>query len=63
VKKGIPSALIRNEPQMGLQPGLPDGLFLNQIYQFGYILEGLRLDNVNIFYGHLEYFMDIRDIL
>jgi hypothetical protein len=24
--------------------------------QFGSILEGLRLENINIFYGHLEYF-------
>jgi hypothetical protein len=27
------------------------------------ILEGLRLENVNIFNGHLEYFIDIWDIL
>jgi hypothetical protein len=26
-------------------------------------LEGLRLENVDIFYGHLEYFADIWDIL
>jgi hypothetical protein len=26
-------------------------------------LEGLRLENVNIFNGHLEYFIDIWDIL
>jgi hypothetical protein len=37
--------------------------FQNQKYQFGYILEGLRLENVNIFYGNLEYFIDIWDIL
>jgi hypothetical protein len=28
-----------------------------------FYLEGLRLDNVYIFYGHLEYFMEIWDIL
>jgi hypothetical protein len=42
---------------------LPDGLFSNQKSQFGKILEGLRLENVYIFYGHWEYFMEIWDIL
>jgi hypothetical protein len=32
-------------------PGLPDGLFSNQKSQFGQFLEGLRLENVDIFYG------------
>jgi hypothetical protein len=36
-------------------PGLPDGLFSDQKYQFGYILEGLRMENARIFHGHLEY--------
>jgi hypothetical protein len=45
------------------QPGLPDGLFSNQKSQFGSILEGLRLENVDMFYGHFEYFTDIWDIL
>jgi hypothetical protein len=40
---------------------LPDGLFSNQKSQFGYILEGLRLDNLNIFYDHKDYFTDIWD--
>jgi hypothetical protein len=44
-------------------PGLPDGFFSNQKSQFGYILEGPRLENVDTFYGHLEYFTDIWDIL
>jgi hypothetical protein len=39
--------------------GLPDGLFSSQKFQFGYILEGLRLENVDMFYGHLKYFMTI----
>jgi hypothetical protein len=43
--------------------GLPDGLFSNQKSQFGEILEGLILENTYIFYGHLEYFMEIWDIL
>jgi hypothetical protein len=44
-------------------PGLPDGFVSNQKYQFGQILEGLTLENVDIFNGHLEYFTDIWDIL
>jgi hypothetical protein len=36
--------------------GLPDGLFSNQKTQFGYILEGLGVENVDIFCGHLKYF-------
>jgi hypothetical protein len=39
-----------------LTTGLPDGLFSNQKSQFGKILDGLRLENVDIFNGHLEYF-------
>jgi hypothetical protein len=35
-------------------PGLPDGFFSNQKYHFGLILEGLRLENVEICYGHRE---------
>jgi hypothetical protein len=48
------------------KPGLPDGFFSNQIYKFGQILEGLRWENVDIyfrvignFYGYLGYFMTI----
>jgi hypothetical protein len=44
-------------------PGLPDGFFSNQKYQFWYILEGLGMDIVGIFYGHLEYFTAIGYIL
>jgi hypothetical protein len=46
-----------------LSPGLPDGFFSNQKFQFGQILEGLRWENVDKFYGHLEYFQNICDIL
>jgi hypothetical protein len=46
-----------------LQPGLPDSFFSNQKSQFGQILQGPRLENVDIFYGHLEYFTDIWYIL
>jgi hypothetical protein len=42
---------------------LPDGLFSNPKKQCGPILEGLRLSNVDIFYGHLEYLTEIWDIL
>jgi hypothetical protein len=37
-------------------PGLPNGKFSNQKYQFGEILEGLGMENVGMFYGQLEYF-------
>jgi hypothetical protein len=40
----------------GREPGLPDGIFSDKKSQFGKILEGLRMENVGIFYGHLEYF-------
>jgi hypothetical protein len=39
--------------------GLPDGIFPNQKSQFGKILEGLRMENVGIFYGHLVNFTAI----
>jgi hypothetical protein len=32
---------------------LPDGLFSYQKSQLGYILEGLIVENIVIFYGHL----------
>jgi hypothetical protein len=35
---------------------LPDGLFSNQKYKFGKILEGLAMEDVGIFYGHLVHF-------
>jgi hypothetical protein len=39
--------------------GLPDGLKTNQQSQLGKKFQGLRLENVGIFYGHLEYFMNV----
>jgi hypothetical protein len=42
---------------------LPDGLFSNQKYKFGYILDGLRMENVDILYVNSEYFKDNWDIL
>jgi hypothetical protein len=47
-------------------PGLPDGLFSKQKSEFGKILVGLRLENVDvlgIFEGHFGYFMTICYIL
>jgi hypothetical protein len=38
-----------------MRPGLPDGLFSHQKFQFRYILEGLEMENVGTFYGSLEY--------
>jgi hypothetical protein len=43
-----------------IEPGLPDGLFYCQKFQFGYILEDIEMKNVGIFSGHLEYFTAIR---
>jgi hypothetical protein len=37
-------------------PGLPDGLFSNQKSKFREILEGLVMEDVGIFYGHLVHF-------
>jgi hypothetical protein len=34
-----------------LLSGLPDGLFYDQKSQFGYILDGLGMENVGRFYG------------
>jgi hypothetical protein len=36
--------------------GLPDGLFSNQKSKFGFILEGLVMEEVAMFYGHLVRF-------
>jgi hypothetical protein len=46
-----------------LQAGLPDGLFSYQKSQFGYILDGLGMEIVGIFYEHFEYYMRIWYIL
>jgi hypothetical protein len=35
---------------------LPDGLFSNQKSKSGYILEGLAMEDVGIFYGHFVHF-------
>jgi hypothetical protein len=37
-----------------LASGLPDGIFANEKSKFGYILEGLAMEDVHIFYVHLE---------
>jgi hypothetical protein len=41
---------------------LPDGLFSNQKFQFGSILEGLAMENLGIFYDHFVYFKAIANI-
>jgi hypothetical protein len=38
-----------------IQAGLPDDIFSKQKSQFGYILEGLSIENVGILLGHLKY--------
>jgi hypothetical protein len=51
----------------GRQPdsdtGLPDGFFSDQKSRFGYILEDLAMENVDIYSGRLEYFLTIGYIL
>jgi hypothetical protein len=47
----------------GPKPGLPDGLFSNPKSQFWYILEGLAMGNLGIFYDHSVYFSAIGNIL
>jgi hypothetical protein len=44
-------------------PGLPDSFFSDQKSQFGYILEDLRIDNVDIYSGQMEYFTTLGYIL
>jgi hypothetical protein len=48
---------------MPCRAGLPDAIFTNQKSQFGYILEGLGIENVGIFYGNLVHFNAIWNIL
>jgi hypothetical protein len=43
--------------------GLPDGVFSNQKYRFGKIFEGIGVEKVDMFYGHLDYIMAIWYIL
>jgi hypothetical protein len=42
-----------------LNSGLPDGIFTNQNPNLGKFLEGLAMEDVVIFYGHLVYFTAI----
>jgi hypothetical protein len=44
-------------------PGLPDGSFSCPKSQFGSILEGRGVENVGIFYDHLEYLTAVWYIL
>jgi hypothetical protein len=43
--------------------GLPDGLFSKPKIPIWANFYGLRLENVDIFYGHLGYLADVWDIL
>jgi hypothetical protein len=48
---------------LGEKTGLPDGFFSNQKSKFGQILEGLRWENVDIYFRPFGIFTDIWDIL
>jgi hypothetical protein len=53
----IPKAETRAWPRLMLsEPGLPDGIFSNQKSKFGSILEGIAMEAVGIFHGHVVYF-------
>jgi hypothetical protein len=43
--------------------GLPDEIFPGQKSQLGWILEGLEMEDVGLFYGHLIFWMSIWCIL
>jgi hypothetical protein len=45
--------------QADYSPGLPDGIFFIQKSEFGNILEGHEMENVGLFFGHLECFTTI----
>jgi hypothetical protein len=40
-------------------PGLPDGIFFTQKFQFGSILEGLAMEDIGKCYGHWVYLLVI----
>jgi hypothetical protein len=40
-------------------PGLPDGIFSNRKSKSGYLPDELAMEDFDIFYGHLVYFMVI----
>jgi hypothetical protein len=48
--------------EKGFWPGLPDGLFSNQKSHLFKKFRGLRLENVDIFNGNLQYFVNNWDI-
>jgi hypothetical protein len=57
----LPKLPVRND--LASSPGLPDGLFSYQKSLFGYVLEGLGMENIGIFNDHFEYFTAIRYIV
>jgi hypothetical protein len=59
--KRIPPNALDNS--LAPSPGLPDGSFSDQKSRSAYILEGLEMKGISVFYGHLVFFTDIRNIL
>jgi hypothetical protein len=55
--------IFHSQPHFECFTGLPGGIFAYQKSQFGSILEGLGMENVVFFNGHLEYFTVIEYIL
>jgi hypothetical protein len=55
--------LVGGNPDVARCQGCQMVCFQTKKKNLGKFYEGLRLENVYIFYGHLEYFMEIWDIL
>jgi hypothetical protein len=56
---GAKTAFLSVMAPKSFQPGLPDSIFSDQKSNFGSFLEGLAMEDVGIFYGHLVYFTTI----
>jgi hypothetical protein len=58
----VAAADVGSDPEKGMTPELPDGIFAYQKCKFWYILrprKNLILETFAIFYGHLIYFIAI----
>jgi hypothetical protein len=60
---GIGVVLSDGPETLDLETRFPDGVFSKQKIPIWVTLESLRFEKVNTFYGHLEYFREIWDIL
>jgi hypothetical protein len=49
----------KSSPGNFFPPGLPDGIFFKPKIPIKYILDGLRMENVGVFYCHLKFILRI----